>query len=95
MSKQGGFFGGLLKCDKRRGDATGEIAVMGREGDTKFYWNAENWDEVRLAKEVFDKYIEARFKAYQMSENGSQGESMKEFNPKCGSILFVPAMQGG
>jgi hypothetical protein len=81
--------------DKRRGNATGEIAVMGKEGDSKHYWNVKNWDEVRLAKEVFDKYVGAKFKPYNMNSKGDKGEPMSEFDPSAGSILFIPAMQGG
>lgn len=81
--------------DKRQGDATGEMSVMGREGDTKHYWNAKNWDETRLAKEVYDKYVESKFKPYRMKTNGDPGEPMDSFDPSTGSILFVPAMAGG
>lgn len=76
--------------------ATGEMSVMGREGDTKFYWDVHNWTEVEAAKATFDLYKGKGFAAFHMTPKGKQdGEQMKDFDPAAGRILFIPQMQGG
>lgn len=68
---------------------------MGKEGDTKFYWNAGNPDQTQVAKEVFDSHRSKNFLAFKMNAKGDQGEQMTEFDPTAESVLFIPQMQGG
>lgn len=75
--------------------ATGRMAVMGRNGDTKFFWNAREWNEVEAAKAVFDLYKSKGFAAFKMDDKGDQGEQMNEFDPSAGSILFLVPLVGG
>lgn len=81
--------------DKRRGDATGEMSVMGASGDKKHYWNKKSWKEVEKAKQTFDDFRAKGYKAYRMNKKGDQGEPMDEFDPSAGEVLLVPAMAGG
>lgn len=76
-------------------DATGHMSVMGKDGDTKFYWNAKDPEQVAAAKEIFDAHRGKGYCAFHMSSKGDQGEQMGEFDPDAGSILFIPQMQGG
>lgn len=68
---------------------------MGKEGDTKYHWNAKNAEQVQAAKEVFDSHRGKGFLAFSMNTKGDQGEQMTEFDPKAESVLFIPQMQGG
>lgn len=81
--------------DKRKEGYTGEISVMGPSGDSKVFWNEKKWDEVEAAKGVFDLYKGKGFAAFRMNDKGDQGETMNEFDPSAGSILFIPALAGG
>lgn len=77
-------------------DATGEISVMGKTGDSKHFWNCKKMDEVLVAKEVYDRYSKLNYRAFLMAPDGSgTGEQMREFDPCAGSILFIPPMVGG
>lgn len=76
-------------------DATGEISVMGREGDSKHFWNKDAPIEAKIAAKVFKQYVKRGYRAFKMTEKGDQGEIMDSFDPAAGSILFVPAMAGG
>lgn len=75
--------------------ATGEMAVMGVEGDTRHFWNVGNPTDVEIAKKVFDLYLEKKYKPFRMESDGETGEQMTEFDPHAGCILFIPQMQGG
>ncbi len=76
-------------------DATGELSVMGSNGDTRHFWNVKKKADVEMAREVFKLYIKKKYAAFLMNSNGDQGEQIDEFDPKAGCILFVPAMRGG
>ncbi len=76
-------------------DATGHMAVMGKDGDTKFFWNSKSQEQVEAAREVFTEHRRKGYLAFHMSAKGDQGEQMTAFDPEAGSILFIPQMQGG
>ena len=79
----------------RPAEATGEISVMGREGDSKHFWNKDVPIEAKIAGKVFKQYAKKGYRAFSMTEKGDQGEIMDEFDPAAGVILFVPPMAGG
>jgi hypothetical protein len=73
-----------------------EMAVMGREGDTKITWDAANRDEVEMARDQFNAYTKRGFTAFRtQGPDGGQGEQMKTFDPKAERIIFVPRLVGG
>lgn len=82
------------ELDDMPADGRGEMSVMGKEGDTKFTWNAKDPKEVEAAKATWDLYKGKGFAAFRMKRS-SKGDQMHEFDPKAGRILFVPPMQGG
>lgn len=75
---------------------TGEMAVMGREGDTKMMWDKSRPVEVEVAKAGFDKLIKDGYSAYAVSDDGSKkGTPIKEFDPSAERLIMVPPMQAG
>ena len=73
-----------------------EMAVMGREGDTKTMWDPNNADEVDIARRTFEDFRKKGYAAfYAKGEKGDKAEQMHDFDPKAARIIFVPAMRGG
>lgn len=79
----------------REGD--GLMEFMGPEGDTKKIWDPNNEDEVEDARRTFDYLVkEKKYRAYHVTgKDGDKGEPMDEFDPECGRMILIPAMQGG
>jgi len=73
----------------------GQMAILGKEGDTKVIWDPENEDEVEAAEEQFDNLIEKGFKAFKVKKDGDKSTQIKKFNPSLGKIILVPALVGG
>lgn len=74
----------------------GEIAVMGKEGDVKTIWNPQSADETENARETFDKFRKKGYLAFRVKEaDGTQGEQIREFDPKAGKFIMIPPMAGG
>jgi hypothetical protein len=71
-----------------------EMSILGKNGDTKVFWDPANADSVSAASITFHSYIGRGYTAARMS-NGGTGEALGEFDPNAGSILFVPPLQGG
>jgi predicted glycosyltransferase len=75
---------------------TGQMAVMGREGDTKVIWDRTKPDEVEVARDTFDKLKKKGYMAYQVKDkDGKQGEVMQEFDAQAERVILVPQMVGG
>ena len=83
------------KIKIRPDDATGEISLMGANGDSKHYWNKDNPDEVKIAGKVFKRYMKLSYQAYRMNPRGDRGEPIQEFDPAATCVLFVPPFAGG
>jgi hypothetical protein len=71
-----------------------EMSILGKNGDTKCYWDPSDADSVSAAKLTFDSYHGRGYTAARMA-NGTTGATITEFDPTAGSILFIPALQGG
>lgn len=72
------------------------IAVMGKEGDTKYMWDKDNAAEVEIAKSTFDSFKKKGYAAFKaIGDDGKKGELIKEFDPNIERIIFVPALRGG
>jgi len=75
---------------------TGEMAIMGREGDTKIIWSKTTPVEVDVAKMAFDKLKKDGYSAYSVSDNGDKkGDPVKDFDPNMERLVMVPPMQAG
>lgn len=68
---------------------------MGKEGDTKVIWSAENEDEVAQAKKTFTDLLKKGFLAFSVKKDGDKGEQVKEFDPAAEKLILVPRMAGG
>lgn len=75
---------------------TGEMAIMGREGDTKIMWDKTKPVEVDVARSNFEKLRKEGYSAYAVSDKGDKkGETVREFDPNAERYVFVPPMQAG
>ena len=76
---------------------TGEMAIMGREGDTKVMWDKTKPIEVEVAKMTFDKLIKDGYTAYTVSNDDphKKGSPIREFDSNTERLIFVPPMVAG
>lgn len=72
-----------------------EMAILGKEGDTKVIWDPENQDEVEAAKVQFDALKTKGFLSFSVKKDGEKGKSINKFDPDAGKIIMVPPMVGG
>lgn len=79
------------------GRKTGTMAVMGKEGDTKFSWDKNNPADVAIARRTFNRYRMDKYVAYRIMDGSTEnkGEIMDEFDPEAERIIFSPQMRGG
>lgn len=73
----------------------GQIRIMGRTGDARLTWDTDNQHEVDAAEEMFDRLVRQHYTAFNVKENGREGEVMERFDPEAGKIIMVPPMSGG
>lgn len=73
----------------------GELATMGRTGDTKLIWDPSKKDEVDAAKRMFDDLRKKSYLAFLVAKKGDKGEQIREFDPKAERIILAPPMAGG
>lgn len=75
---------------------TGYMAVMGRDGDTKYMWDANKQDEVDIARKTFESFRKKGYLAFRATgKEGAKGEQIRTFQPDAERIIFVPPMVGG
>lgn len=75
---------------------TGEMAVMGKEGDTKYIWDKTKPVEVKVAKETFDRFIKEGYSAYSVAgEKGEKDKQVRDFDPNAERLIFIPPVQAG
>ncbi len=73
-----------------------EMAVMGKEGDTKITWSHDNEHEVANAQRSFDYLREQGFTAFRADgADGGVGETLHTFDPTVEQVVFIPPMQAG
>lgn len=74
----------------------GEMAVMGRSGDTKVIWDADNETEVENARRTFKELTGKGFAAWSVKgRNGDKDHRITEFDPEAERVILVPPMVGG
>lgn len=76
---------------------TGEMAVMGREGDTKHAWDKNNPADVALARRTFNSFKQKGYAAFRVQDGSTEkkGEQIDEFDPEAERIIFSPPLRGG
>jgi phosphoribosylaminoimidazole-succinocarboxamide synthase len=72
-----------------------ELIVLDHTGDTRLMWDKDSKDEVKAAKELFDKMKAKGYLAYNVQKNGDPGEVIQEFDKKMGKIIMTPQLVGG
>jgi len=73
------------------------MAVMGKEGDTKYIWDRTKPDEVEVARTTFNTFVKTKkYLAFKVNAKGDKtGEQVKEFDPDEERYIFIPPMVGG
>tara|TARA_R110000824_G_scaffold40789_4_gene121927 strand:- start:946 stop:1245 length:300 start_codon:yes stop_codon:yes gene_type:complete len=74
---------------------TGILCCLDQTGDTKIVWDYKNDVEVAAAKAQFDALKKAGYIAYSVNKDGTNGEVIREFDPKAEKIILSPPMVGG
>lgn len=73
----------------------GEMAILGKQGDTKIIWSSENPDEVEHARKTFDDLTKKGFSAFSVKRDGEKGGRLASFSAEEERMILVPRMQGG
>ena len=74
----------------------GELAVMGRQGDTKIIWDKHRPEEVENARRTFDEIRKKGYLAYAVrGREGEKGSQIHEFDPEAERLIMAPPMRGG
>jgi hypothetical protein len=71
-----------------------EMSIMGKDGDTKCFWDPDDPDSVGVAQASFESYRGQGYRAARFNGD-EQGDIINEFDPTAGRILFIPPLQGG
>lgn len=77
------------------GGEMSEMRVMGKQGDTKILWSADNDAEVKAAREHFNSLRAKGMLAFSVKRNGDKGEQITEFDPNAEKIIMAPQIRGG
>ena len=73
-----------------------QMSVMFEGGDTKIEWDSDKEDEVKAARDHFDKLMKTKnYQAYRMTGSGGKGEKIDKFDPHAERIILVPVMVPG
>ncbi len=72
------------------------MAVMGKEGDTKYIWDKSVPAEVEVARSTFNGFVkDKKYLAFKVNAAGDKGEQVREFDPTHERYIFAPPMVGG
>jgi len=72
-----------------------EMMILDQTGDTKTVWDANNPDEVEVARTQFNALKKKGYLAYAVKKGGERGARMDTFDPAAESMILAPAMAGG
>ena len=82
--------------DRERKTDDNEMAIMGKQGDSKLIWDKNNPDEVANARRTFDDLRSKGFLAFRViGKTGDKGDQMTAFDADAERIIMVPQMKGG
>lgn len=73
---------------------TGELCILDRTGDTRHTWDSTKPEEVKAAREVFDRLRKTHL-AYRVNRDGDKGEVIDRFDPTAERMILAPQMVGG
>lgn len=72
-----------------------EMQVMDPTGHTQVHWSPSDVDEVKTAREVFDKMRKKGYRAFYAGRFGSKKGRMDEFDPGAEKLILIPQLVGG
>ena len=73
----------------------GTLSVLGRAGDTKITWNAQNTAEVENARRTFNDLRQKGYLAFSIKGDGGKGVQIQTFEPHAERLILAPPMAGG
>ena len=77
-------------------EATGVMAELNENGDTKFMWDKKNKVETKAAKAHFEGLMKKGFAAFTVvGKDAKKGVKITRFNPDAERVILVPPMAGG
>ena len=69
------------------------LSIADATGDTRLMWDPRDADEVKVAKEAFDKAKKKGMLAYSVDEKGEKtGQVIREFDPTLSKIVMTQAV---
>jgi hypothetical protein len=74
---------------------TGEMRIMGKEGDLKVIWDSEKTDEVKAARRQFEELTGKNYIAFSVKKDGEKNEKISKFDPELEKMILVPMVKGG
>jgi hypothetical protein len=69
--------------------------VMNRSGDTRHEFDKDDAMAVTLAEVRFRELTGKGFRAVALTNDGSPGHLMRDFDPNVEQTLFIPQLKGG
>ena len=74
-----------------------ELRIMGKSGDDKITWDADDEKQVLKARTAFEEYKAKWYKLYKTETIAGQkvGEPLEAFDPNIERIIAVGPMKGG
>lgn len=74
----------------------GELAIMGRPGDTKVIWSRDRPEEVENARRTFDDLRKKGYLAWSVrGRDGEKDVQIHAFDPDAERLIMAPPMRGG
>lgn len=72
------------------------LSIADATGDTRLMWDPRDKDEVKVAKEAFEKAKSKGMLAYSVDEKGEKtGSVIREFDPTLSKIVMTKQLVGG
>jgi hypothetical protein len=72
------------------------LSIADPSGDARLMWDPRDKDEVKVAKEAFDKAKAKGMLAYSVDEKGEKtGTVIREFDPTLAKIVMTKQLVGG
>lgn len=73
----------------------GQMRTMGKEGDVRIVWDADDDESVEIARKTFDEGRAKGYNAYAVRRKGEKGEVVRTFDREAEKIILAPPMAGG
>jgi hypothetical protein len=74
---------------------TGEMNIMDSSGHQQLKWNTGKPEDIRIAKEAFDKLIGSGYTAFASEHKAEAKHLIREFDPTMEELVMVPRNVGG